>query len=573
MSSCVKRCAWTFLIPIAFGIAAFILVVGINPLNPTNIAWLSGQDPSQHYLGWSFFRQTPWTNPIGLNPNYGLDISNSIVFSDSIPWMAFLFKVISDFLPDPFQYIGLWVLICFILQSWFSWKLAGLITQDLRLRFLICGLLGIFAPPFLKRLGLHAALMGQFLILAGLYLNLCNQNCKKIGLAIASSWLILLSLAALTNFYLLIMVIGLWLAFICDRLLTSQTPFSQVATQNLVISAVVFFCLWQAGYFANRGAPIQAEGFGQYKVNLLSLFDAGRYSYFIKPIPHLEDLEEGFVFFGSGLLSLLIIYFFCLIRSTVFMTKHMKQTNLAPDASNQPKAEIRPALSACLIFFAIFSLSNQISIGSWTWSYSLPASILDLASILRSSGRLFWPVYYALVFLLLRWVANHFSNKNALIILSTALAIQVIDTSAGWLPLKKTFLQLSENQSPPILSGPFWDAAGKRYAKVVIWPLHSKQAQDNWQALSYFASSHHMGTNAVYLGRRADPLKVELSNKAIHAQIETQQLLKDTLYVFSDTPRTNDWLAHQTIKPENCVNKINGFIVIGSDWPECKLPR
>ena len=32
-------------------------------------------------------------------------------------------------LPEPFQYFGLWFLTCFILQSWFAWKLMGLATR------------------------------------------------------------------------------------------------------------------------------------------------------------------------------------------------------------------------------------------------------------------------------------------------------------------------------------------------------------------------------------------------------------------------------------------------------------
>lgn len=567
----IQRPTWKLLLPIALGIAAFCLVVGIDPLIPTNIAWLSGQDPSQHYLGWAFFRNSPWTNPIGLNPNYGLEISNAIAFSDSIPWMAFLFKPFSVFLPEPFQYIGLWVLLCFILQAWFSWKLAGLITQDLALRLLICGLLGVFAPPFLKRLGLHAALMGQFLILAALYFNLNNQNHGKADRSTALSWLALLALAALTNFYLLIMVFGLWLAYMCDRLLSHQFTLKQVAIQALVIGSAIGLCLWQTGYFVSSGAPIQAEGFGQYKLNVLSLFDAGRFSYFLKAIPHPEDLEEGFAFLGTGLLAVLILLIVSVSRSALPNKTPFEKNLHRTIASDKASAVFGPALCACLVCFTVFALSNQVSIGSWTWVYPLPESLLQLAGILRSSARFFWPVYYVLAFLILRSVVKHFSRKKALVILTIALAIQIIDTSAGWLPLRKTFAQLSQAQTPPVLSGPFWDAAGKRYQKVVIWPLRSGQTQEHWQALSYFASSHRMGTNAVYLGRRADHLKVQQSNQVVLAQLERQQLSTDTLYVFSNSPNNREWLEQHPTEPETCVYKTNDLIVIGPAWPHCKL--
>ena len=102
-------------------------MVGVNPLIPSNIGWLLNKlDPAQHFLGWDFYRNSPWTLPVGLNPRFGLDLSSSIVYSDSIPLLAIPFKVFASFLPSPFQYFGLWVLVCFILQAWACWKLIEL---------------------------------------------------------------------------------------------------------------------------------------------------------------------------------------------------------------------------------------------------------------------------------------------------------------------------------------------------------------------------------------------------------------------------------------------------------------
>ena len=100
-----------YLVPIVLGVLSFFLVVGPYALSPTNLAWLdNGFDQSQHYLGWAFFRDSPWSFPLGLNPKFGMDISSAIVYSDSIPLLAILFKGISTFLPTPFQYFGIWIL-------------------------------------------------------------------------------------------------------------------------------------------------------------------------------------------------------------------------------------------------------------------------------------------------------------------------------------------------------------------------------------------------------------------------------------------------------------------------------
>ena len=156
---------------ILLAIGAFFGVVGPLVLNPQNIAWLGGGfDPTQHYLGWAFFRNSTWSFPLGLNPDFGMDISSSIVYSDSIPLLAFIFKPFALLLPNSFQYFGIWLLLCFILQGYFAWRLVALLKIS-PIASLAASLLFIFSPPLFWRIGLHAALVGHWLILAALYLN------------------------------------------------------------------------------------------------------------------------------------------------------------------------------------------------------------------------------------------------------------------------------------------------------------------------------------------------------------------------------------------------------------------
>ena len=99
----------------SIGIGIFFLVAGFSILNPLYIAWIADGDPMQQYLGWEFFRNSPWTVPLGLNSQFGIDLDSSIVYSDSIPLLAILFKSVANFLPRPFQYFGWWSLLCFML--------------------------------------------------------------------------------------------------------------------------------------------------------------------------------------------------------------------------------------------------------------------------------------------------------------------------------------------------------------------------------------------------------------------------------------------------------------------------
>lgn len=103
-------------------------------LNVTEDSWLHASwlhtswlypsgDLTQHYYGWVSFRNSDWTFPLGLfntlsYPNYA-----SIMFTDSIPLFAIIFKSISFALPETFQYFGIFGLMCYILQGVFAFTL------------------------------------------------------------------------------------------------------------------------------------------------------------------------------------------------------------------------------------------------------------------------------------------------------------------------------------------------------------------------------------------------------------------------------------------------------------------
>ena len=100
------------------------LLIGFKNLFFTETSWILGSgDKTNAHIAWTYFRNDIWHFPIGKNPNYGLDIANSIIFTDSIPVFAIVFKFFSFFLPDNFQYFSLWIMLCFFLQMYCSYLL------------------------------------------------------------------------------------------------------------------------------------------------------------------------------------------------------------------------------------------------------------------------------------------------------------------------------------------------------------------------------------------------------------------------------------------------------------------
>ena len=80
------------------------LFLGFENLSFTNSDWLlNSGDKTNSHISWTFFRNDFWHFPIGKNPNYGLDIANSIIFTDSIPILAFFLKFLVLFFQITFN--------------------------------------------------------------------------------------------------------------------------------------------------------------------------------------------------------------------------------------------------------------------------------------------------------------------------------------------------------------------------------------------------------------------------------------------------------------------------------------
>ena len=179
-------------------VSSTIYYLGPQNISPYNTDWLFSQpDMATHYIGWCYFINDNWQFPIGLNPTYGFD-NNSIIYSDSIPIFAFIFKFFKIFLTNNFSYFSFWVFICFFFQLFFSYKLVFFYTKNVLYSF-ICSLYFIIAPVFLQKMGYILAHGAQFLIISSLYLITFKHNNIKIFY-----WLILTVMSILINFYLLI---------------------------------------------------------------------------------------------------------------------------------------------------------------------------------------------------------------------------------------------------------------------------------------------------------------------------------------------------------------------------------
>jgi hypothetical protein len=550
-------------LPVLIGVCAFLIIAGPRFLDPTNVAWLVGGDPLQHYLGWAFYRNSPWALPIGLNPLYGMEFSNSIVFTDSIPLLAIPFKAISQFLPYPFQYLGIWVLLCFVLQAYFAFRLISLVTNSIAIQCL-GSVLFLFSPPLIFRLSLHESLMGHFIILAALYLNL-EPNAKLIEAKKSNlhslAWVTLLAIAVLTHFYLAVMALVLWLADLSSRAFISKNAsYKKILVEALLTIGVIGFITWQAGYFAIEGASGATRGFGDFRTNLLALFNSRGWSYLLRPIPLRDAVEaatgEGFQYLGTGSLFLLIcvVYGFLRKKISVSATAILGWKNY-------------PALIIALGLLTLISISNHVGLGPWNITVPLPEYVINLLSVVRASSRLFWPLYYTIILVIIWMVSKTYSSRSALILFFIAALLQVVDTSAGWLTVREKITTAPSSVFKTKLTNPFWGSAGSYYRNIV-----TNDSPGVWEDFGIFASRHKMATNMTYMARVDGAKEIDFL-QSIGDQLYKGPLNPQSLYILRDWKNAPDKANYNFLQynPDiDLLANVDGFNILAPGWKNCQ---
>lgn len=534
-----------FAIPLVFGLIAYLLVLGPHALNPHNIGWLQDGDPAQHYLGWEFFRRAPWTFPVGLSQNFGMSVASSIVYTDSIPLFAISLKIFRNYFGGQFQYLGLWILICFCLQAYFSLKIARLLIADNWAQLLVMVLL-VFSPTMMGRFTFETSLSSHFLFLASIYLILIGLHKKT-----DAYWIFLLVAAALIHFYLFSAVAIIWLCDAIDRHRSAAITYQLTSYKSQIVTVIVVsLCMWQAGYFAISLSSSSPGGYGDNPINLLTLFDAKGWSYFFKSwAPYDYHSSDDLNFLGVGILFLMPFALIGIYRSRVHIQTFLSQHKYV-------------ALGCMAL--TIFAISNHVHVGQYEWSFPLPSLYLKLAGILRASARMFWLVYYVIVFGIIFGVILGMPKKWVSTLFACAALIQVFDTSAGWLRRKEALSAGTNLSVVEPYTSMFWNQAAKKYTAIV-----KILTQDNvaikWDQIARYALRFNLPTNSVYLSR-TDANQFRVLNSALEKMVLSGKYNPDHLY-FLDRNKVIPALAH--LQPNDILAQIDGAAVLAPNWKNC----
>ena len=502
----------SFLISVLFT----IYLLGFDYIKPNNIDWLYLGDLSQYQLGWEFFRDDEWRFPLGANPNYGLYLNSSIVFTDSIPIFAIFFKLINFILPENFQYFSIWIILCIYLQILFSFKIIFKYTKNFSYSF-ISIFFFIFATILINRNGIHLSLMGQWIILFYFYYQLeNNKNYYQKILPIL--------LSVLIHFYFTIILFFIFILIKILCLIKNKITIKTLFFEIFILLSILFFLMYLSGYFVIKVDDGLGWGYGYYNFNLNSFFNPTGSNYvsnfgwsrFLPKLGLQNKEQEGFAYLG-----IVGIFFLFLCIFNFF-----KKKNYLGLKGNE--------FLIISIFLIVLATSNNINFGNHNLYYVELNKYLYLTlSSIRASGRLIWPVYYIIFIFGILYIYKIFYKKKPILILLSLLIIQLIDISPGLLNYKfgTQYKFIGDIKS---LDKDIWKNLSKNFQ--IIRLAKPENNTSIYSKLSrYMLSENFKKTDIIYLARVNREIitskKYELVNKF---NSKNKKIFENTIFVADD---------------------------------------
>lgn len=524
------------------GVAFFLALYGVRVLDVTNADWIlnSGADPSQHYLGWQFYRGSELRLPyLGMSYNTVYPYRTSVLYSDSIPLLALLFKPFSALLPATFQYMGLWGLASFALQGLLAqkiaWRISGAEERGIAVQAgtVAASVLALLYPVLTIRMFAHTALAGNWLILLGLWLWLCCRG----GVVRSCLWWGLAGILCVgVHQYYLPMVGICAVGYAAARLMRKDGPAP-------ALLPILSFCgcalaeLFVLGAFSGNFANTDPSGWftGADPLNLI--------------VPGLYSTWEVDIFVGWGILLAAVLALaagaaLCLRRWAGLRAAVRRRL---PWLVSGGLIGLLSLLAACSNTFVV----GGVSLGT----LPLPEPLYNFWHTFACCGRLAWLAGYLLLAvaggLLLR-----FGRGAGLAGLIVCIAVQGGWRAGALADRYRTF----HTDSLYAWASPLEDDAWQMLAESgrfdhLMFASYDIDAPGYW-ALADYAARNGWSVNGFYLAH----LQGELLQRTIQGELNT--LETDALYVFLD----GNQLRQSQLEGQLHFYRIDG-ILVGSVEP------
>ncbi len=544
----------TTLLPIVesliFSLTLIYISAGLKIINPKETNWLQVGDGTME-IAWEFFRNQPlFQFPLGLNPKYGLEISSTMAFDGQIPLFSLIFHPFQSILPARFQYLGIYLLICFALNYYSS----KLIFRQLNFTSLNSGLAAIIlstSPLILNRYieNTHYSLTSAFFLYFAILLVLRIDSTFH-------KWLLLYILSILVFLYYTFFILIIHLTLMIYKYFNKKETSIKFILKYFGIFSISYCVMYLVGFFFG-GVSTSDIGYGRFKSSLSSLFDPSGWSVIVPDISETEGAYEGFSYIGIPSILLMII-FFSLIRKSKNTEFKFKVPFII--------------LWGTSIFLYLFSLSNKIAIGSRElFEFSIPNQFNELTSTFRSSGRFAWLIVFVIFISLIYSISLKLSSRSMTILLSLMILIHSIDI--GTQLISQRNLKFSEPYLSSLIN-PAWSEIGDCYEKIRIYP--PSMAPDNYYDFVNLAYQQDLSINTGRFGR-GSAVSINNAYEKMHQDFIYSSLDTDSFYIFTTSPFVNpeiiDFHKRQAIFSLNNLSgwgELDGYTFLAPNLRNCE---
>jgi len=401
-------------------------------------------------VGYLYLAEDAWRWPITqahlLNPPQGINT----FYNDLVPIGALAGKVVYELTGHLHLYFGHWMLFAYGMQAFLGYLIFRQIGLG-RVLALLGATLIVLIPAFTARaLLMHIGLIAHWVILLAIlfYVRAVSVAGRRELYLCA----IVIGSVLSINPYLHAMCAAVYVAGVAEAVRRKRIAWGNaLATTLLLLATSVAWAVVLGIIGLGQSLPLE-PGFGFYSMNLLSPVMPQ-----VSSIPGFGGIlnatggqYEGFNYLGGGILLIGVIVL-------VFRTRSVAKI-----------ISSHPFLTIVLIGLTLYAASDKLYLGHWYLGdlryRSLPG-LRTLTSVLRSSGRFFWPVGYCATIALVALFVRRTPLSLAITVLIAAVLVQWSDIR----PLL-AFTQINWQANPELIDRKAFASAAQSYSEFTLYP-------------------------------------------------------------------------------------------------------
>jgi hypothetical protein len=478
-------------------------------------------DVSTYITGLRFYIRDKWHFPIfdvsGLNYPEG----TNIIFTDSLPLMALLSKLLYKATGIEWNYFGFWFLISNICYG----ISIILFLDSVRIRSYFIGvvslLLGFSSFVYVRRIS-HIALFSHFIILLSLSFYFYSTR-KEYFRRVLRWFLVLLPVSLLIHVYLFAMASIIALVTVV-RLWAKEDIRIKDTLKWLFLFSITIFVLAVCCGHVHLDDSVQfslRNPSGRNGMNMLSPFTPSRFSplfFDFYKDPTGKQFSEGMNYLGIGIIALWLFVFIKFRRNVLHaITTH-------------------PFLFIMCAVLWVFSFSHKIYFGE-----HLLLTIPKIPGpwffyqLFRGNGRFFWPVVYLLILSPVVILWRHCPQKRLMIfILCTVILIQNLEIFNLRIIVRKRY-----GTAAKVANMSAYEDLVKGHELVLLYEDQSTTSGKHRpiaRTVYFFAGKHGVPINYCYTarGQKETMTFEQLVSRAVSQGILTLCVLPQDEYIHSE---------------------------------------